>query len=63
MNPRGNPENLAAPWREGQSGNPKGRPKKAPFARALDRISRMAVKDIGVKPTDKVPFAIVKRWA
>ncbi len=23
----------------------------------------MAVKDIGVKPTDKVPFAIVKRWA
>src|SRR6266849_4753409 len=63
MNPRGNPENLGAPWREGHSGNPKGRPKKAPFAKALDRIARMAVKDIGVKPTDKVPFAIVKRWA
>ncbi len=59
MNPHGTPENLR-PWRKGQSGNPGGRRRTPPFTKALEKVIGMKVKDIGIKPSDKIPLAIVK---
>lgn len=33
-----NADNLLPPWKPGQSGNPKGRPKKKPFAEVLEQM-------------------------
>ena len=60
MNARERSNANLRPFSKGQSGNPKGRPRKDLFTKAYEKAAQLLTKDLGVKPTDTVADAIGK---
>ncbi len=46
----GAPQNLVPPWRKGESGNPKGRPKRDRIDRIMDNMR----DEVGYRPREQL---------